>query len=478
LQILYGKLVEKNSTELAEAVQREIEENPALERKPEEKDNQEDDDLKKTQDGETFNETSDEIQSNDYYPESNDRPSYLPSANNYSPDDDFTGPVVVAEESIDEYLMNQVREQHLSDRQYLIAEYIIGNIDSNGYLRRTPMLIADDITFNAGQEVETHEVEEVLKVVRKLDPPGIAATDLRDCLLLQLERETPNEVNKLAYHLIKDHFDDFVNNHKDKVSAAMGLTEEQMKQAMAKILTLNPKPGSDFTVSVSDSQNQQISPDFVVDLTYDDDGKPTLTLTLENNIPELQISESYISTYNELKPKYEGKVLDKRKKDDFVYVRDKYQSAAAFIDLLRRRQETLFRTMRSIMMRQKDYFITGDEAKLHPMVLKNVADDTGYDVSVISRVRNNKYVLTPFGTQPLKFFFSEGMKHSSGTDVSSREIQSVLRDIINDEDKKHPYSDDKLCELLKKKGYEIQRRTVAKYRDKLSIPVARLRKQI
>jgi RNA polymerase sigma-54 factor len=171
-------------------------------------------------------------------------------------------------------------------------------------------------------------------------------------------------------------------------------------------------------------------------------------------------------------------VLDKRKKDDFVYVRDKYQSAAAFIDLLRRRQETLFRTMRSIMMRQKDYFITGDEAKLHPMVLKNVADDTGYDVSVISRVRNNKYVLTPFGTQPLKFFFSEGMKHSSGTDVSSREIQSVLRDIINDEDKKHPYSDDKLCELLKKKGYEIQRRTVAKYRDKLSIPVARLRKQI
>lgn len=465
LQLLLVPLLQMNRGEIEEEVRREMDDNPALEVTevpPAEQ-------LDKDEDGEVFDETPEQMQDADYKDE-DDIPYYRTNISNRSEDDETPNAVVVAEGSLVDYLMGQMGERELSDRQMLIAEYIVGNIDDNGYLRRTVGAITDDIVFQTGNDVTEKEVEDVLQIVRDLDPAGVGAVDLRDCLLLQLERKKGDEANMLAYQIVDRYFELFIKKHYEKIMSALGIDNAKLKEAVEEIRTLNPKPGNTITGIADESRSQQIIPDFNVDVDGD-----TINLTLLNNIPDLQISESYSALYN----KFSGKKPANRHEEEVqADVKQKYEKASNFIKVLRQRQETLFKTMRAITLRQRDFFLSGDEMQLKPMILKDIADDTGYDVSVISRATMNKYVTTQWGVFPLKFFFTEGLQHESGEEVSSREIQSIIKNVIEAEDKKHPLSDNKLCEILKDKGYEIARRTVAKYRERLSIPVARLRKEI
>lgn len=463
IQLQLVPLLEMTNTEFDDRVKEEIDDNPALEVN----DDNNDDNLDKTEDGDTFNETSDQLQANDYS-DDDDRP-YTKSSYSGGDSNDMPGPVVVAESTLSDYLLEQIHERDLTEKQSTIAEYIIGNLEDNGYLTRSTRAIADDITFGGtGLVVDTPEVDAVLNMVRELDPPGIAATDLRDCLLLQLKRKPDTEVNRLAYEIIDKHFDIFSKKHFDKICAVMNIDNAKLKEVLTAISALNPKPGNAFNGSTSEMHSQQITPDFEVDADNDD-----LTLTLLNNVPELQIAQSY----SEINDHYsKQKPISRREKDEATKVRRCYDKASSFIKVMKMRQETLFNTMSDIVRRQHDFFVTGDETLLKPMILKDIANDTGYDVSVISRATSNKYVTTPWGVYPLKFFFSEGLSHESGEDVSSLKIKKLLKDIIDNEDKRRPVSDQRLCLMLRNKGYDIARRTVTKYRKQMSIPVARLRR--
>ncbi len=465
LQLLLVPLLEMNRGEIEEKVRREMDDNPALEVSEDPQTEQ----INKDEEGEIFNETPEQIQDADYRDE-DDIPYYRTNISNRSADDETPNAVIIAEGSIVDYLMEQIRERELTDRQRLIAEYIIGNIDDNGYLQRKVSAITDDIVFQTGNNVDEQEVEDVLQIVRDLDPAGVGATNLRDCLLLQLERKKGDETHILAYKIIDEYFEPFTKKHYEKIVSTLGIDNEKLKKVMDVIRQLSPKPGNTITGIADESHSQQIIPDFNVDVEGG-----TINLTLLNNIPDLQISESYSLLYN----KYSGKKPSNRREEEAAAdIKHKYEKASDFIKVLQQRQETLFKTMRAITLRQRDFFLSGDEMKLKPMILKDIADDTGLDVSVISRVTMNKYVTTQWGVYPLKFFFSEGLQHESGEEVSSREIQSIIKSVVAAEDKKKPLSDLKLCEILKEKGYEIARRTVAKYRERLSIPVARLRKEI
>ena len=463
IQLQLVPLLEMTNTEFDDRVKEEIDDNPALEVN----DENNEDNLDKTEDGDTFNETSDQLQANDYG-DDDDRP-YTKSSYSGGDSNDMPGPVVVAESTLSDYLLEQIHERDLTEKQSTIAEYIIGNLEDNGYLTRSTRAIADDITFGGtGLVVDTPEVDAVLNMVRELDPPGIAATDLRDCLLLQLKRKPDTEVNRLAYEIIDKHFDIFSKKHFDKICAVMNIDNAKLKEVLTAISALNPKPGNAFNGSTSEMHSQQITPDFEVDADNDD-----LTLTLLNNVPELQIAQSY----SEINDRYSmQKPANRREKDEATEVRRCYDKASSFIKVMKMRQETLFNTMSDIVRRQHDFFVTGDETLLKPMILKDIANDTGYDVSVISRATSNKYVTTPWGVYPLKFFFSEGLSHESGEDVSSLKIKKLLKDIIDNEDKRRPVSDQRLCLMLRNKGYDIARRTVTKYRKQMSIPVARLRR--
>lgn len=463
IQLQLVPLLEMTNTEFDDRVKEEIDDNPALEVNEENND----DNLDKTEDGDTFNETSDQLQANDYGDE-DDRP-YTKSSYSGGNSNDMPDPVVVAESTLSDYLLEQIHERDLTEKQSTIAEYIIGNLEDNGYLTRSTHAIADDITFGGtGLVVDTPEVDAMLNMVRELDPPGIAATDLRDCLLLQLKRKPDTEVNRLAYEIIDKHFDIFSKKHFDKICAVMNIDNAKLKEVLTAISALNPKPGNAFNGSTSEMHSQQITPDFEVDADNDD-----LTLTLLNNVPELQIAQSY----SEINDHYsKQKPISRREKDEATEVRRCYDKASSFIKVMKMRQETLFNTMSDIVRRQHDFFVTGDETLLKPMILKDIANDTGYDVSVISRATSNKYVTTPWGVYPLKFFFSEGLSHESGEDVSSLKIKKLLKDIIDNEDKHRPVSDQRLCLMLRNKGYDIARRTVTKYRKQMSIPVARLRR--
>lgn len=463
IQLQLVPLLEMTNTEFDDRVKEEIDDNPALEVNEENND----DNLDKTEDGDTFNETSDQLQANDYG-DDDDRP-YTKSSYSGGNSNDMPGPVVVAESTLSDYLLEQIHERDLTEKQSTIAEYIIGNLEDNGYLTRSTHAIADDITFGGtGLVVDTPEVDAMLNMVRELDPPGIAATDLRDCLILQLKRKPDTEVNRLAYEIIDKHFDIFSKKHFDKICAVMNIDNAKLKEVLTAISALNPKPGNAFNGSTSEMHSQQITPDFEVDADNDD-----LTLTLLNNVPELQIAQSY----SEINDHYsKQKPISRREKDEATEVRRCYDKASSFIKVMKMRQETLFNTMSDIVRRQHDFFVTGDETLLKPMILKDIANDTGYDVSVISRATSNKYVTTPWGVYPLKFFFSEGLSHESGEDVSSLKIKKLLKDIIDNEDKRRPVSDQRLCLMLRNKGYDIARRTVTKYRKQMSIPVARLRR--
>lgn len=465
LQLQLVPLLQMNSIEIEEKIRSELDDNPALEINEEATI----DTLDKDEEGETFSETAEEIQQADYRDE-DDIPYYRTNISNRSADDETPNAIIISESSLVDYLMEQIHERNLNKTQLKIAEYIIGNIDDNGYLSRSLLAITDDLVFQIGLDVPEEEVEAMLHVVQELDPAGVGALDLQDCLILQLKRKTGNPISKLSCRVVEELFDEFSKKHYDKIMSVLDIDNETMKEIISDIRTLTPKPGNAITGIADESHAQQIIPDFNVEVEGEN-----IMLTLLNNIPELQIAESYSTIYNSYAKQ---KPTSRQEIETIAAVKVKYEKASDFIKVLRQRQETLFRTMRCITLRQREFFLSGDETKIRPMILKDIAEDTGYDLSVISRATVNKYVTTQWGVFPLKYFFNEGLQHESGEEVSSREILTILRSVIDGENKHRPYSDEQLCSIMKKKGYEIARRTIAKYREKLSIPVARLRKEI
>lgn len=469
LQKQMGELLELNPQEIEERIERELDDNPALELK---QDDDMPDELNKTDDGEEFDETEQSI--SDYGNDEDDNDSRYYNQNiNSSADDDYYESPVIAEQSLNEYLMEQLHEREtLSPVHEVIAQYIIGDLDDNGYLTRTVSAIASDVTFSGGVEVDDAQVEEVLEMVRELDPAGIAATSVQDCLLLQLERQVGNDINRLAYEIIRDNFEDYRTRHFDKLASKYKVSRDTINDVIAVISSLNGKPAANFSGSISEHKQLQISPDFYVDV---DQENQVLTLSLLNKVSELQISQSF-RIENERLIKSQGEKLTKRNNAQATFIKTKFNSAQDFINVLRMRQETLFRTMKAIMEHQKDYFLTGDPAAIHPLRLQDIADEIKMDVSVVSRATSNKYVECVWGIKPLKYFFNESLLTSSGKSVSSREVMEALKQIVDAEDKTSPLSDDQILEELNKRGYNIKRRTVAKYRVSMNIPHSRYRK--
>ena len=466
LQLQLVPLLQMNALQIEEEVRKELEENPALVVD----ENANSDQYNNTdEDGDLFKETAEDIQQADYRDE-DDIPYYRTHISNRSADDETPNAIVISESSLVDYLMEQVHERDLNERQLQIAEYIIGNIDDNGYLSRSVVSISDDLIFQVGLQVSESEIKEVLQVIQELDPAGVGAFDLKECLQLQLKRKKNSKVSALSLRVVEDFFDEFTKKHYEKIISALGIDNDKMREIIADIRTLTPKPGNAITGIADDSHSQQIIPDFNVEV----DGY-NITFTLLNNIPELQIDETYSAIHNSFSNK---KPTSRNDIEAAKAVKFNYDKASDFIKVLQQRQKTLFETMKSIIKRQRDFFLTGDETKIRPMILKDIAEDTNFDLSVISRATTNKYVMTQWGVFSLKQFFNEGMQHESGEEVSTTEIRSILKSVIEGEDKKHPYSDEQLCAILKEKGYEIARRTVAKYRENLSIPIARLRKEI
>ena len=414
----------------------------------------------------------DEFDINDYLPEEDrDDYSYKYQANNYSDDDDLYESPIVNEETFQDYLNRQLAYRDLTEKQLQIGEYIIGNLDDNGYLSRTTLNIVDDLLFTMNLSATEEEVKEVLAIVQELDPPGIAARNLQECLLIQLKRlqeENPYLNLDLSITIVNDFFEEFTKKHYDKIAKKLEVSNRDLKAALDEILKLNPKPAD--ASSASTKNIHYITPDFFI---FVRDGKVELSLD-GRNAPELRVSKSYINMLEEF-----SNSKDSRSKQEAVqFVKQKIDAAKWFIDAINQRQTTLYKTMKAIVEMQEEYFITGDEAKLKPMILKDVAEKVGLDISTISRVANSKYVQTPYGTFMLKFFFSEGIKNEGGEEVSTREIKKILKDCVENEDKAKPMTDEQLMLILKEKGYPIARRTVAKYREQLGIPVGRMRKKI
>jgi RNA polymerase sigma-54 factor len=373
--------------------------------------------------------------------------------------------------SFHEYLESQLILRDLSEKQKTLGEHILGNIDEDGYLRRELSNIVDDLAFQQNVTTTEEELDEVLAIIQDLEPAGVGARTLRECLLLQIvKRDQSAPEVELSYKILDQYFEEFSKRHYDKIVSRLNITEKELKSAIDEILKLSPKPGSAFGDTYSKSA-QQIIPDFILELSEDG-----FDLHLNSrNLPELRLSRSY----NEMLQTYSREKGNKKEMKDAVqFVKQKIDSAKWFIDAIKQRQNTLLLTMNAILKYQEEYFIDGDETKLKPMILKDVAEMTGLDISTISRVANSKYIQTHFGIFPLKFFFSEGLQTDSGEEVSTREIKRILQDCIDNEKKRRPLTDEKLTDILQGKGYQIARRTVAKYREQLNIPVARLRKEI
>ncbi|HSG67259.1 MAG TPA: RNA polymerase factor sigma-54, partial [Bacteroidales bacterium] len=416
-----------------------------------------------------YDSKEDEFDLNDYIDE-DDIPSYKLASQNQSSDDERRDIPYAAGISFQEMLMSQLGLRLLDEKQIAIAEIIIGNLDDSGYLQRAINAMVDDLAFSQNIHATTEEILKVLKVVQEFDPAGVGARNLQECLLIQLHRkeEDGGPAVTLAIQIIENYFNEFVKKHYEKIMKKARIDEEELKEALGEILKLNPKPGNSLSETVK--TNQYVIPDFII---YNVNG--TLELTLNSrNTPELRLSRTYtnmLETYAEDKK-------NKHKKEAFMFVKQKIDSAKWFMEAIRQRQNTLYVTMKAIMDFQENYFLTGDETKLRPMILKDIADIVSLDISTISRVANSKYVQTPFGTFLLKSFFSESMQTESGEEVSTREIKKILSECIESENKSKPFTDEHLTNMLKDKGYNIARRTVAKYREQLNIPVARLRKEL
>ncbi len=485
-QIQLMKLIQLPITDLEQRIKEEIEANPALEEDPSNDQNEREEDnmLDGDDNGDEFDEYNDgygeeeerynkddEFDIHDYIPDDDDGDyNYKILGSNYSQDDDQYETPIVSEQSFQEYLMQQIGYQDITDEQMLIGNYIIGSLDDNGYLARPIASIVDDLLFTSNVETTEQEVEEVLKIVQQLDPPGIGATNLQECLMIQLKRlqeEHPFEDYSLAMRVVDECFEAFSKKHYDKIARKLNVSNMALKAAIDEIQKLNPKPGDTFN---SNTRVQYITPDFYINVK---DGELDLSLAGQN-MPELHINKEYPQMLEE----YSGKKESSRNQETVLFIKKKIDAAKWFINAIDQRQNTLRITMQAIMDTQKDYFLSGDDAKLKPMILKDIAQKVGLDISTVSRVANSKYVQTPYGTFLLKKFFSEGITNNDGEEVSTREIKKVLREHIDAEDKSKPLTDEELRDILEKKGYPIARRTVAKYREQLDIPVARLRKEI
>ena len=465
-QIQVIKLLEIPTMQLEQRIKKELEENPVLEL---ESDNPASVDDQVDDNGDNNSDVDNEEFSMDDYYEDDEIPTYKLNVNNYSKDDKYIDVPFSVGTSFHEFLNEQLGLADLNDEEQQLAEYIIGNIDDDGYLRRDLMAISDDLAFNMNLDVPEEKLEKILLAIQEFDPPGIAARDLRECLLLQLNRKDEHEY-KLAKTIVKDYFAEFTKKHYDKIRTKLELTEEELKKGIDEVLKLNPKPGSSYSNPLNKS-NQHIVPDFILELV---DGELSLSLN-QRNVPELKINDTYSEMLRTMSQNQKSQKTDK---EAMIFVKQKMDSAKWFIDAIHQRQTTLLLTMSEIISFQKEYFQEGDETKLRPMILKDIAERTGLDISTISRVSNSKYIQTHFGIYPLKYFFSEGLAKDDGEEVSTREIKKILQECIAGEDKHRPLTDEKLAQILKEKSYNIARRTVAKYREQLGIPVARLRKEL
>ncbi|MBG7612533.1 RNA polymerase factor sigma-54 [Polaribacter sp. BAL334] len=469
-QIQLMKLIQLPTQAFEERLKQELEENPALDDGKEELENI-DDDLSNEYDDDLGTEkiNADDINIDEYLSD-DEVPSYKTQANNYSPDDEEKNIPYEAGISFHQSLKNQLNTFRLSDEEFVIAEYLVGSIDDSGYIRREIVDLVDDLAFSANVFTTEEKVVQILtSVVHNLDPIGIGARDLKECLVIQLKGKESTKIRTLAIDILENAFDHFVKKHYEKLQEKYGITEEELKLINTEISKLNPKPGSSY--SGNNKFAEQIVPDFSIKIV---DGELELTLN-SRNAPELHISKEYS---NMMKGYQEATTKSQSQKDAVFFIKQKLDSAKWFIDAIKQRQQTLLLTMNAIMHYQYDYFLTGDERKLKPMILKDIADQIQMDISTVSRVANSKYVSTPYGTKLIKEFFSESMKNDQGEDVSTKEIKNILQTVIAEENKKRPLTDEKLAEILKEKGYPIARRTIAKYREQLDLPVARLRKEI
>ena len=456
-QIQLMKLIQLPTLDFEQKIQREIEENPALE---------ENKSLTDNENGDEYSE-SDEINIDDYL-NYDDTPSYKLNTRNTSNSEDKNIPYS-ATISFTEYLLSQLKPISMDEKMMKVAEFLVGSIDESGYIRLTIDEIIDDLAFTQNLIVNEEEINNVLEIIHEFDPAGVGAMSLQDCLIIQLKRKEKTEMNQLAVEIIENSFEQFSKKHYEKLINKYSITQEDLKEVIKLISKLNPKPGGSF--SGNSKIIEQVIPDFKISI---ENNQLTLDLNYRNS-PMLSISKDY----NEMLKGYKlEKNKTKSQKQAVQFIKQKLDSAKWFIDAVKQRQQTLLITMQAIMDYQEDFFLTGDEKNIKPMILKDIANKIDMDISTVSRVANSKYVDTPYGTKLLKEFFSESMKTTSGEEISTIEIKKILEKIIDDESKKKPLTDEKLVSLLKEKGYKIARRTVAKYREQLNIPVARLRKEI
>ena len=468
-QIQLMKLIQLPTQAFEERLKQEIEENPALDTGKEESEDI-DDDLSNEFEEDTIEKTeTEDINITDYLSD-DEVPNYKTQANNYSADDEEKNVPYAAGTSFHQSLKNQLNTFSLNEEEHAIAEFLLGSVDDSGYIRREIIDLVDDLAFTENVFTTEEKVVAVLKkVVHNLDPLGVGARNLKECLIIQLHAKEKTKYRSLSIAILEDAFDHFVKKHYKKLQEKFHISEEELKEVNKEISKLNPKPGSSY--AGNNKIAEQIVPDFSINLS---DGELDLVLN-SRNAPELHISREY---NNMLKGYQEATVKSRSQKDAVFFIKQKLDAAKWFIDAIRQRQQTLLITMNTIMQYQYDYFLTGDERKLKPMILKDIADKINMDVSTVSRVANSKYVSTPYGTKLIKEFFSESMKNDQGEDVSTKEIKKILETVITEENKKKPLTDEKLAAILKDKGYPIARRTVAKYREQLDLPVARLRKEI
>ncbi|TXE08127.1 RNA polymerase factor sigma-54 [Gelidibacter salicanalis] len=469
-QIQLMKLIQLPTQAFEQRLKQEMEENPALE-SGKESDELDDsfDEFDNTQEEYDDSDQIGEDINVDEYLSDDDVPDYRTQANNYSADDEDKDIPFAAGTSFTQYLTNQLNTFRLTDDERDIAEFLVGSVDESGYIRRSLADITDDLAFTQNVFTDEKSIEKVLHVVHQLDPAGVGARNLQECLSIQLHRREKNPDVELAIEIIDNAFDQFTKKHYKKLIQKFDITEMQLKDAIDEIERLNPKPGGSY--SGNNRIVEHIVPDFAIRIV---DGELELTLN-GRNAPELHVSREYS---NMMKGYKEAKDKSKSQKDAVMFIKQKLDAAKWFIEAIKQRQQTLFVTMSSIMHYQKEYFLSGDERKLKPMILKDIADEIEMDVSTVSRVANSKYVDTPYGTKLIKEFFSESMTNDQGEEVSTREIKKILETVIEDENKRKPLTDEKLASILLEKGYPIARRTVAKYREQLDIPVARLRKKI
>ena len=475
-QIQLMKLLQVPTANLEERIKEELEENPALEQS----DEASDENFEETRD--EFENTDEEYEAegpdeyenidiSDYVQEGDDDiADYRLRDDNYPELDDKQAMPFRVESTLHDTLADQLGMLNLDDRRKRIAEQIVGSIDDDGYLRRETASIQDDLAFRQNIEASEQDIEELISLIQQFDPPGVAARDLQECLLLQLTRKKKDgKAVQGAIDILTRYFDEFTKKHYDKIQRGLNITDEELKEIIQQIIRLNPKPGGN--VGEVNKAESYVVPDFFI---YNNAGKLELTLN-SKNAPDLRISEGYRDM---LKEYDKGSKKDKRQKEAVLFIKQKIDAAKWFIDAIKQRQQTLMMTMQTILDYQHDFFLTGDETRLRPMILKDIAERTGLDISTVSRVANSKFVQTEFGTYRLKFFFSESLSTDSGEEVSTREVKKILSDLVEGENKRKPLSDERLTELLQEKGYNIARRTVAKYREQLNIPVARLRKEL